>query len=133
MKFYVPNNNGRKALSLSNIKVLFIISHHVCCTHFFTPSSAHNGITFLFIFRKAMKLLGIGIQLVKNDMSTSETPPEDSWVSYINSLYGNNLGCLHLLMKNAILTAISIYNFLHLLQLDFVFVLVAELHADAEC
>lgn len=40
---------------------------------------------------------------------------------------------LHLLMKNAILTAIFIYNFLHLLQLDFVFVLVAELHANAEC
>ena len=45
-----------------------------------------------------MKLLGIGIQLV-NSPNTSETPPEDSWVNYINSLYLNNLGCLHLLMK----------------------------------
>jgi len=47
--------------------------------------------------RKAMKLLGIGIQLVCS--TAAETTPDDSWVNYINSLYQNNLGCLHLIMK----------------------------------
>lgn len=53
---------------------------------------------WISFFRKAMKLLGIGIQLV-NSPNASETTTEDSWVNYINSLYLNNLGCLHLLMK----------------------------------
>jgi len=47
--------------------------------------------------RKAMKLLGIGIQLVCS--AAAETTPDEAWINYINSLYQNNLGCLHLLMK----------------------------------
>ena len=44
-----------------------------------------------------MKLLGIGIQLVCS--AAAETTPDEAWINYINSLYQNNLGCLHLLMK----------------------------------
>ena len=46
--------------------------------------------------RKAMKLLSIGIQLVS---SVKDNDMDVYWVNYINSLYLNNLGCLHLLMK----------------------------------
>ena len=68
------------------------------CTVLPTPGCYYCLIRISFFFRKAMKLLGIGIQLV-NSPNTSETTTEDSWVNYINSLYLNNLGCLHLLMK----------------------------------
>ena len=43
--------------------------------------------------RKAMKLLGLGIQQVISAQM------DESWMHYINSLYQNNLGCLHLIMK----------------------------------
>lgn len=43
--------------------------------------------------RKAMKLLGLGIQQV------TSARMNEAWIHYINSLYQNNLGCLHLLMK----------------------------------
>lgn len=43
--------------------------------------------------RKAMKLLGLGIQQV------TAARMNEAWIHYINSLYQNNLGCLHLLMK----------------------------------
>ena len=44
--------------------------------------------------RKAIKLLGMGIQQIHSGPQL-----EPAWINYINSLYQNNLSCLHLMLK----------------------------------